>query len=336
MRVRIRAGERRLAVFFALSLFFALIAAQSDTNQQAPVPPPADEAQSAGAISVSVDLVVLDATVRDKKGGFVSGLEKQDFRVYEGDQPQTIELFRHEDVPVAVGLVLDDSGSMQPKRSDVAAAALAFVRSSNPEDEMFVVNFNENVTFGLPNGELFSAKPSELAQAVAGVPAAGRTALYDAIDVALTHLQRARRDKKALIVISDGGDNASNYTLNQVLQQVSRSDAIIYTIGLFDEDDTDQNPRVLKRIARASGGEAFFPEEPSAAVKICEGIAEDIRNQYTIGYAPANKNFDGSYRTVKVIAYGPGGAKLMVRTRAGYIASPDRNPAADRPEDGVN
>ena len=238
---------------------------------------------------MDVELVVLHATVRDRKGRFVSGLQKQDFRVYENDQPQTIELFQHEDVPVAVGLVVDNSGSMQPKQSDVAAAALAFVRSSNAEDEMFVVNFNENVTFGLPNTELFSAKPSELDGALMGVPARGKTALYDAIEAALTHLQKASRDKKVLIVISDGGDNASKHTLNQVLQDAERSDAIIYTIGLFDEYDTDRNPRVLKQIARATGGEAFFPEKTSAVVKICEGIAAGLRNQYTIGYSPTNR-----------------------------------------------
>jgi Ca-activated chloride channel family protein len=239
-------------------------------------------------------------------------------------------------VPVAVGLVVDNSGSMQRKKSDVASAALAFVGSSNPGDELFVVNFNENVTFGLPNTELFSAaKPSELDGALMGVPARGKTALYDAIETALSHLQKASRDKKVLIVVSDGGDNASTHTLNQVLQDARRSDAIIYTIGLFDENDTDRNPRVLKQIARATGGEAFFPEQTGAVIKICEGIAEDIRNQYTIGYAPANEKLDGSYRTIKVTVAGPHGANLLVRTRAGYIASPDRNSTAAGSQDGV-
>jgi Ca-activated chloride channel family protein len=333
MKDHVRAGERSFVAFLALSLFFP-IAAQGAANNQGGAPPSQNKEQSAAAISVNVELVVLHATVLDKKGGFVSGLQKQDFRVYEDNQLQTIELFQHEDVPVAIGLVVDNSGSMQRKKSDVAAAALAFVRSSNPEDEMFIVNFNENVTFGLPNTELFSAKPSELDEAVLGVPAGGKTALYDAIERALTHLQRTSRDKKVLIVISDGGDNASKHTLNQVLQDAGRSDAIIYTIGLFDEDDPDGNPRVLKQIARATGGEAFFPEETSAVVKICEGIAKDIRNQYTIGYAPANEKLDGSYRTIKVTVTGSHGAKLLVRTRAGYIASPDRNTRAAGSKDG--
>jgi VWFA-related protein len=168
-----------------------------------------------------------------------------------------------------------------------------------------------------------------------GVPATGKTALYDAIETSLTQLQKASWDKKVLIVISDGGDNASKQTLNRVLQGAGRSDAIIYTIGLFDEYDTDRNPRVLKQIARATGGEAFFPEETSAVVKICEGIAGDIRNQYTLGYSPANEKLDGSYRTIKVTTAGPHGVKLPVRTRASYIASPNRNVAGAGSKEGV-
>jgi len=333
MEGQVRAGERGLAALLAVSLLFP-IAAQSTANKQGSAPISPNKEQSTAAISVNVELVMLHATVRNRKGGFVSGLQKQDFHVYEDGQLQTIELFQHEDVPVAVGLVVDNSGSMQRKKSDVAAAALAFVRSSNPEDEMFTVNFNENVTFGLPNTELFSAKPSELDAALMGVPAGGETALYDAIEAALTHLQKASRDKKVLIVISDGGDNASKHTLKQVLQAAGRSDVIIYMIGLFDDYDTDRNPRVLNQIGRATGGEAFFPEETSAVVKICEGIAEDIRNQYMIGYAPANEKLDGGYRTIRVTAAGPRGAKLLVRTRSGYIPSLDPNSTAAGSQDG--
>ena len=212
-------------------------------------------------ISVDVDLVVLHATVRDRKGGFVSGLRKENFRVFEDGVPQEIRVFQHEDVPVAVGLIVDNSGSMGRKRKDVTAAALAFVRSSNPQDEMFVVNFNERISFGLPDTELFSASAAELERALNGVPANGKTALYDAIEAGLAHLKKATLDKKVLIVISDGGDNASHHTLGQVLESAGRSDAIIYTIGLFDEYDEDRNPGVLKKIARATGGEAFLPTE---------------------------------------------------------------------------
>ena len=321
MKTQIPAGERRFTVVLALSLFF-LMAPSGEAGQREIAPSSA--AAPGATISVNVDLVVLHATVRNEKGGFVSGLQKQDFRVDEDGRPQNIGSFQHEDVPVAIGLVVDDSGSMKRKRSDVAAAALAFVQSSNPEDEMFVVNFNEHVTFGLPNRKLFSAQPSELVEALMGVPASGKTALYDAIEAGFIHLQKASRNKKVLIVVSDGGDNASKHKLDEVLLDAERSDAMIYTIGLFDEYDKDRNPGVLKRIARATGGEAFFPAESGAVVKICQGIAQDIRNQYTIGYTPANQKLDGGYRQIRVSVVGHHGGKLFVRTRDGYIASPDR------------
>jgi VWFA-related protein len=322
MKTQILAGEPRFTVVLALSLFFPM-AARGEAGQQGIAPSSA--APPSATISVNADLVVLPATVRNGRGGFVSGLQKQDFRVYEDGHPETIGLFQHEDVPVAVGLVVDNSGSMKRKRSDVAAAALAFVRSSNREDEMFVVNFNEHVTFGLPVTTLFSAQASELVEALMSVPAGGKTALYDAIEAGFVHLQKASRNKKVLIVVSDGGDNASKHTLDEVLLDARRSDAMIYTIGLFDEYDKDRNPGVLSRIARATGGEAFFPAEPSAVVRVCQGIARDIRNQYTIGYSPANQNLDGGYRQIRVSVVGHHGGNLSVRTRDGYIASPDRN-----------
>jgi VWFA-related protein len=277
----------------------------------------------ASTISVEVNLVVLHATVRDKRGRFVSGLTKDDFLVLDDGAAQTIKVFQHEDVPVAVGLVVDNSGSMRRKKQAVTEAALAFVRYSNERDQMFVVNFNERVSFGLPRTEPFSDSRVELEQALNGVPANGKTALYDGIEAGLSQLARASRDKKVLIVISDGGDNASRHTLGQVLESAERSNAIIYTIGLFDQYDEDSNPGVLRKIARATGGEAFLPEEPGEVVAICERIAKDIRNQYTIGYTPSDEKLHQSYRTINVTAKGPHGEKLLVRTRTGYIASPD-------------
>ena len=273
--------------------------------------------------SAGVDLVVLHATVRDKEGAFVSSLRKENFQVFENGAPQTIRVFQHEDVPVAVGLVVDNSGSMGRKRKDVTAAALAFVRSSNPRDQMFIVNFNERVSFGLPNTDLFSASAAELEAALNGVPANGKTALYDAIDAGLAHLTKATPDKRVLIVISDGGDNASRRTLAETLDKVERSSAIVYTIGLFDEYDSDRNPGVLKKIASATGGEMFELVETSAVVPTCERIASDIRNQYTISYVPADSKRDNAYRTIKVTATGRHGEKYSVRTRTGYVASPD-------------
>ena len=288
------------------------------------LPGQSGSAPADSTISVDVNLVVLHATVLDRKGGFVSGLRKEDFHVYEDGGPQVVRVFDHEDVPVAVGLVVDNSGSMGRKRNDVTAAALAFVRSRNTHDQMFVVNFNERVSFGLPETQLFSASGAELEGALNGNPATGSTALYDAIEAGLNHLKKATLDKKVLIAISDGGDNASHDKLSQVLEDAGRSDVIVYTVGLFDEAEEGRNPAVLKRIARATGGEAFLLQETSKVVPICEQIAEDIRNQYTIGYIPSNQKLDNSQRTIKVTATGRHGEKLLVRTRAGYLASPER------------
>jgi VWFA-related protein len=216
---------------------------------------------------------------------------------------------------------------MTKKRSDVTAAAVAFARLSNQADQMFIVNFNENVTFGLPDTKLFSASVAELERALLKPAPPGRTALYDAISGALAHVQKSGNERKVLVVISDGGDNASRRTLNQVLQDIARFEVTVYTIGLFDEDDPDINPQVLRRIAKASGGEVFLPRIPADAVQICERIAKDIRTQYTISYSPSNQTFDGGRRSIKVSVTGNHGAKLQARTRPGYIASPD-GPAA--------
>lgn len=286
--------------------------------------PPAAAQTASGAdatFSTTVDLVVLHPSVRDRKGLFVPGLRKENFRVFENGLPQTVRVFQHEDVPVAVGLVVDNSGSMGPKRKDVTAAAQSFAQSSNPRDEIFIVNFNERVSFGLPDTELFSASAVELERALNGVPASGETALYDAIGAGLAHLKKATLDKKVLIVISDGGDNASHGTLAQALEEAGRSDAIIYTVGLFDENDEDRNPGILKKIARGTGGEAYLPAETGEAAPICRRIAEDIRNQYTIGYVPSSRKPENGYRTIRVTAAGPHGEKYLVRNRAGYIAS---------------
>jgi len=252
--------------------------------------PQTEPAPASFRIAVDVDLVVLPISVHDRQGHYVSDLREQDFEVYEDRLPQQIKLFRHEDIPVTAGLLIDHSASMRSKLAQVTAGAGTFVQFSNPLDQMFVVNFNETVSLGLPEGIPFSVNAIELERAIWRAPAGGETALYDAIIEALNLLQTGGRDKKVLIVISDGADNASVHRLAQVLEMAEQSSTIIYTVGLFDPEDRDANPKVLSRLAKTTGGEAFFPDKLSEVVAICEGIAHDIRNQYTLGYF-ASKSF---------------------------------------------
>jgi Ca-activated chloride channel family protein len=305
---------------------FLLAAPRASRSQN----PPASSIlqQNPPVIKMTVGLVVLHATTENRKGVSVSGLEKDDFQVFEDGVAQRIESFSHEDIPVTVGLVVDDSGSMRPKRPEVISAALTFVQSSNTNDEMFVVNFNEHVSFGLPDDVFFTNQATPLQLALARSPATGETALYDAIAAALGRLRQGHRDKKVLIVISDGGDNASSHTLKDIMTLAVESNAVIYTIGLFDESDTDRNPGVLKSLARATGGEFFMPDSVSSVVPLCAQIARDIRNQYTISYAPTNATQDGGFRAIQVKAKSKGRERLVVRTRPGYYAPASRPQAS--------
>jgi VWFA-related protein len=314
-----RPGERGVAQAIALPALL-LIVLVGYAGYQAPPPGQGHDSESF-RISVDVALVVLHAAVTDRQGGFVSDLSQGDFEVYENGAPQTIQLFRNEDIPVTVGLVVDHSSTMRPKLVEVAAAARTFVRSSNRDDEMFVVNFNEKVSLGLPGSLRFTDDTAELQKAITNARGGGQTALYDAIAKALEELQAGSRDRKVLIVVSDGGDNASAHSLDQVMKLAGQSSAVIYTVGLFDEEDPDRNPGVLKRLAQATGGEAFLPTELSDVVAICERIARDIRHQYTIGYVPTHLTHDGTYRSIRVRARAKDHGSLSVRTRTGYIAA---------------
>jgi Ca-activated chloride channel homolog len=277
-------------------------------------------------LKVDVNLVVLHVTVEDHRGKIVGSLGEEAFHIYENGVLQDISLFRREDSPVAVGLVVDNSGSMRRKLPDVVAAALAFANSSNPEDQMFIVNFNEHVSFGLPAGSPFTSDPSELHSAMLRIRAQGQTALHDAIYDALGHLRDSSLPKKVLIVVSDGGDNASKHKLPDVLEAIKRSDVIVYTVGLFDEYDKDRNPGVLSQLAKASGGVAYFPKEVREAATVLQAVSRDIRNQYTIGYSPKDERHDGTYRSIRVEVAAPHSARLIARTRPGYFAEPVNTP----------
>jgi Ca-activated chloride channel homolog len=306
----------------AALLFFLIVLpgfSQPQEFWQSP-PRPNNQGDNQDTIKINVDLVVLHATVQNSNHNPVSGLGKEAFQVYEDGVLQEIESFSHEDIPVTVGLVIDNSGSMRPKRAEVITAALAFARASNTKDQIFVVNFNEHVSFGLPANTPFTDKTAQLEFALSKVASDGMTALYDAVAAALDHLKKGNRDKQALIVISDGADNASRQNLARIMALARQSEAIIYTIGIYDRDDPDRNPGSLKRLAKATGGEAFLPGSVKDVVPICERIARDIRNQYTITYVPTDIKYDGKYRVIQVKAEASGRGRLMVRTRAGYYA----------------
>jgi Ca-activated chloride channel family protein len=295
------------------------------------LPTAGDQDAESYRIAVDVDLVVLHATVRDRKGRVVPDLRQQDLEVYEDGVRQSIRLFKYEDIPVTVGLVVDHSGSMRPKLAQVIFAGRRFAHSSNPDDQMFVVNFNENVSLGLRDDLPFTHSAAELEGAISKAPADGMTALYDAIVKALAQLQLGNLEKKVLLVISDGADTASKHKLADVLKQAEQSSAIIYTIGLSEEGDPDRNPGVLKRLAHETGGEAYFPAQLDEVVAVCESIARDIRTQYTIGYFSSTVTPKKEYRGIRVAARAAGRGRLSVRTRAGYMAGGESPPPRSTP-----
>lgn len=275
------------------------------------------------------ELVLLDVSVQDAAGGHIANLSKENFRVYEGGKLQGITQFESDDVPVTVGLVIDTSGSMRSKYPDVVTAALAFIQASNRQDEVFIVNFGDDVRQGLPGGVPFTDDIRQLRTALSWGAPAGRTALYDAILCSLHHLEKGTRDKKALVLISDGGDNQSTQGPRELMRVVQESHATIYTIGIFEAEDPDRNPALLRRLAFVSGGEAFFPKQLSGVIGICRQIASDIRTRYTIGYVPVRDSERGSMRKIGVVASRPGGGKLAVHARTSYFL-PDLRPVADR------
>ncbi len=292
-------------------------------------PAPASEAKAnipsdkEFTIRSDVRLVLLDVSVKDSKGALVSGLKQDDFTVLEDGQPQKITQFANQDIPVTVGVVVDESGSMRPKRAETITAALTFITSSNPQDEVFVINFNDKVYHGLPDTVLFSDNINLLRNALMVTQPEGRTALYDAIFASLHQLDMGRMGKKTLVVISDGGDNISTHTRKEVQAKVDQSLATIYTVGIFDDDDPDRNPDVLKWIAGVSGGVAYFPRQLEGIVPVCKQIAKDIRSRYTIGYIPPEGKA-GVLRHVKVVvAQSPDRGKLSARTRTQYIYNPE-------------
>ncbi|HEY7790686.1 MAG TPA: VWA domain-containing protein [Vicinamibacterales bacterium] len=272
-------------------------------------------------LSATTDLVVLPVTVSNRRGEPVAGLTPQDFVVYDNGVPQKVEFFRQQDTPVTVGLVIDNSSSMQDKRQDVIDAARAFAESSNPLDQIFLVRFNEAVSMALPSGMGFTSSVPVLNAALSTISSRGMTALYDAVAAGLQHLEQGQRARRALIVISDGGDDASRMSKRAALDLAAHSNAVVYTIGLFDDRDQDRNPGVLKDLAHSTGGEAFFPRRTADVVTTCRQIAATIRAGYTLGYVPEGVGTADGRHTVRVEIRRPDAARLKVSTRPGYTST---------------
>lgn len=297
--------------------------AQDPIPYKPPQPPPPQGAEQEGSkIKVDVNLVVLHTTVLDDRGKFAEGLKEENFRVFEDKVEQKLAVFKREDIPVSMGLVIDNSGSMRDKRPRVNEAAVTLVQDSNPQDEAFVVNFNDDYYLDLDKD--FTSSIPELKEALERIDSRGSTALYDAIIGSLDHLKKAHRDKKVLLIVTDGEDNTSRNTLEKTVKEIQKTNTVIYTIGLLsDEKGRAKNraKKALEDIAKASGGLAFFPENVNDVHNICDQVAHDIRNQYTLAYYPTNAKRDGTYRSVSVEVIPPRGrGKLTARTRNGYYA----------------
>jgi VWFA-related protein len=316
----------RTLIVFSFLVFSASLSLAQDNplSLPAPQPPPPNQSsnQQGGSIKVDVSLVVLHTTVLDDRGKFVDGLKEENFRVFEDKAEQKLSVFKREDVPVSMGLVVDNSGSMRDKRPRVNEAALTLVQASNPQDESFVVNFNDDYYLDLDKD--FTSSIPELKEALERIDARGSTALYDAVIGSIDHLKKGHRDKKVLLVVTDGMDNVSRNSLEKTIHEVQKANVVIYSIGLFsDEKGSDRKKamRALKDISTASGGVAFFPENVDDVHSICDQVARDIRNQYTLGYYPSNTKKDGTFRAVQVDIIPPRGrGKLVARTRNGYFA----------------
>ena len=311
----------------------ALVFAASQASAQIPVtnpqPPPPGQTSSAekqgATIKVQVNLVVLHTTVLDDRGRFADGLKQENFRVLEDKVEQKLSVFKREDLPVSMGLVIDNSGSMRDKRPRVNEAAITLVENSNPQDEAFVVNFNDD--FYLDLDKDFTNSIPELKEALERIDSRGSTALYDAIIGSIDHLKKASKDKHVLLVVTDGEDNTSRNSLEKTIREIQKTDTVIYTIGLLSQESKKNAKRAkkaLEEISLASGGLSYFPENVDDVHNICQQVAHDIRNQYTLAYYPTNSKRDGSFRNVTVEVIPPRGrGKLVARTRNGYYAPAD-------------
>jgi VWFA-related protein len=276
-------------------------------------------AQEKPTFSTRSELVVLHVTVEDRRGTYISGLRQESFTVLEDDKPQHLQFFSAADTPASIGLLVDNSTSMMNRREMAVAAAIGFTEQSNPEDEIFVLGFNEDVAEIAPPRVIGLTNMVSLrALLTGGLFARGKTALYDAIVGGLDRLERGKHSRQVLVLISDGGDNASAATLDDVLARTRGSEAAIFTVMLKDPVSREGNPRLLKRLAAETGGEAFEPRDMDDVPETLEHIARDIRSAYTIGFVPASEIANRALRKLSVVVRTPAGT-LKARSRGGYV-----------------
>jgi Ca-activated chloride channel family protein len=265
------------------------------------------------------NLVVLNASVVDKNGKLLTDTPQSAFKVFENGIEQQLKVFRREDVPISMGIIIDNSGSMRNKRASVAAASMALVRASNPQDEMFIVNFNDDVYLD----QAFTSDNKKLEAALGKIDSRGGTAMRDAISMSMDYLRETgKKDKRVLLVVTDGNDNTSTISLEQLMRKFGQTGVLMYAIGLLNEEEpreASKAKRALKSLAGASGGMVYFPKDPADVDKITPQVAREIRNQFILAYLPTNPNLDGTFRKINVTVKGYGNP--TVRTRNGYYAS---------------
>jgi Ca-activated chloride channel family protein len=319
--------HRNKKVFAAFPIV-AIVAAAAlfgqQTKPQGQSAVPADE--GATIFRSDTKLVVCHTTVVDKNGRLVTDLPEGAFTVFENDVQQPIRTFKREDVPVSMGLIIDNSGSMRDKRAKVEAAASALAKDSNKEDETFVVNFNDEAFLDNPHGKDFTSDIQEIEEALTRIDSRGGTAMRDAIRMSIDHLkEKAHKEKKVLVVVTDGNDNSSVISLENLVKASQQADVLIYAVGLLSEEErreAKRAERALRDLAEATGGETFFPKDVGEVDRIAHQVARDIRSQYTIAYSPTNQALDGTYRKIRIAVNATG--HPTVRTRSGYYATPDQ------------
>ena len=306
-------------MLFSRNLGFLLLAGIAGLTQAQAQAPSASQ-DDVPLYRTDARLVLLHTSVIDKNGKLVTNIPQSAFKIFEDGVEQPIRLFRREDVPVSMGIIVDNSGSMTSKRARVAAAAMELVKQSNPDDEVFIVNFNDDAHFD----QRLTGDVKKLEAALARMEARGGTAMRDALSKSIDYVKKnGKHDKKVLVVITDGNDNSSDITLEQVLRQAHNSDVLIYAIGLLNEEEAREArsaKRALKSLVDASGGLDYYPKSTSDVLEITPRVAHEIRNQYTLGYTSSNQALDGTFRQIKVTVTGFG--HPTVRTRNGYYATP--------------